>query len=632
MYYNCSLLIGGKAYSVTDDLKNWDDVTMTFKRGNYDGVIRTFSTKFSFANAAYSLIVGEYQKNYLSAKASIVFHKRNNSWLWDEIFRCSLDFGTLNYDGYTCEINAVDDSLASIIKAKRSTQYEYLVSNLKEVKPLKYEHLAMQNKVEWTLPANTDDETIKIATKNGTYALPLYVKASEISSKGVCEFLDASEPTDYFFKNVSGNSLTINVKMEFKIDVDRGVNNGAIAAVNFWFERKKDGVSEVIQREYYTANGTYNISIDRELKLANNEELLLNITTNSDTATVQTIHDVRISPTISYMYQGKGEVIDIIKPSTLLYNLLHSMVGEYISCNIAEDERINKTMLMAADSVRGLHDAKISTSYAKFCDWMSAEFGFVPVVEDKSVSFVHRDTLFKDNLALELGAALTGFDYTVNSGMIYSSVKVGYDKKDYDSVNGLDEFRFTTEYSTGTTLSDNTFNLISPYRADAYGIEFLVNKRGEDTTDNKSDKDIFMAAIGVQTGQYNWLDKSVSVEGVISPQTMFNAIYAATYMIEVNKRYIGAFCKKLTYTSSDGNSDVKVNGVSAKADINITDRLFSVGEVSIETENNTLPKDIGGYIQFEKNGKIYRCYLLDVDFGVNKNRSVKYKLIVKDIS
>ena len=51
-------------------------------------------------------------------------------------------------------------------------------------------------------------------------------------------------------------------------------------------------------------------------------------------------------------------------------------------------------------------------------------------------------------------------------------------------MNGRDEFRFTTEYTTGIDITDNVLELISPYRADVYGIEFLSQKRGQDTTDS----------------------------------------------------------------------------------------------------------------------------------------------------
>ena len=166
------------------------------------------------------------------------------------------------------------------------------------------------------------------------------------------------------------------------------------------------------------------------------------------------------------------------------------------------DERLDMAMIVPAESIRGLPNAKIYTSYTKFANWMSAEFGFVPVIGDEKVTFVHRDTLFQDTEIKDLQDSTSDLEYNVNAGLVYSGVKVGYDKQDYDSVNGRDEFRFTNEYTTGITLTDNVLELVSPYRADVYGMEFLAEKRGEDTTDSDSDNDIFFVGASLDGEKY----------------------------------------------------------------------------------------------------------------------------------
>ena len=87
------------------------------------------------------------------------------------------------------------------------------------------------------------------------------------------------------------------------------------------------------------------------------------------------------------------------------------------------------------------------------------------------------------------------------------------------------EFRFTTEYSTGITITDNVYELISPYRADAYGIEFLVQKRGKDTTDDESDNDVFFVGANLTGKEYKLIRTGWDVSGVLDPKTMFNSMY-----------------------------------------------------------------------------------------------------------
>ena len=280
---------------------------------------------------------------------------------------------------------------------------------------------------------------------------------------------------------------------------------------------------------------------------------------------------------------------------------------------------LERTYIMAAESARGLPKAKIYTSYKKFCEWMEAEFGYVPVINENTVTFMHRDKLFSSTVVKDLGTEINDYEFSVNDSLIYSSVKVGYDKQDYDSINGRDEFRFTNEFSTGLKLTDNTLSLISPYRADAYGIEFLVQKRGEDTTDNDSDNDVFFVECddSVPVDQPLPLYRPYTedqLSGLLSPDTMFNLNYSPRFMLEANKKYIGACTNLLKFASSDGNSDVSIDGVKETDDFSIPERLFTVSEVEIETSDIGVPNDLVGLISFENKGETITGYIKPVSY------------------
>lgn len=298
--------------------------------------------------------------------------------------------------------------------------------------------------------------------------------------------------------------------------------------------------------------------------------------------------------------------------------------------------KLERTYIMAAESARGLPKAKIYTSYKKFCGWMEAEFGYVPVISGNEVTFTHRDNLFANTVVNELGMEINDYELAVNDSLIYSSVKVGYDKQDYDSVNGRDEFRFTNEFSTGLKLTDNTLSLISPYRADAYGIEFLVQKRGEDTTDNDSDNDVFFVECdnSVPVDQPLLLYRPYSADqlsGLLSPDTMFNLNYSPRFMLEANKEYIGACTGMLKFASSNGNSDVSIDGVRETDDLLIPERLFTVGEVNIKTSDIDVPSDLTGLVRFTNQGEAITGYIKNLSLNIAKEKGSTYTLIVRDI-
>lgn len=645
MYYKCELVIGGCSYDVTDNLVNWDDVEMSFKRNDYDGVVRSFSTKFQFANGAYSLLLKQYTDNYLKSNASIVFYIRNNSWLWNEKFRCALDFSTFSYNGTTCEINAVDNSLASLIKAKKGTQYEYPVDELTENEPLYYDRLQMSNEIKWIIPSESEDNSI---SKNITidsksyYSIPLYLYGTpEITVKDIVEVGDVEEiktnldEIPVFFKNTSKKSINIHLKVKFHINFGNPTPSYGYPSCFFYLLKREESGNHANEFNLsMKENGLYTISIDKDITLKSGESLkmVFEVVREVEFPVTWTLYDMDTYLTITFYAKDIPVNIDLIKPLSLLNRLLKSINGEKegVTCEIVSgvDNRLNNTLIVAAESIRGIEDAKIYTSYTKFVKWMEAEFGFVPVVAENKVTFVHRDSLFQDVQIKDFTENSREFEYSVNSSLIYSSIKVGYDKQDYDSVNGRDEFHFTNEYLTGITLTDNVLDLISPYRADAYGIEFLAAKRGEDTTDSKSDNDIFFVGAELSGDKYELI--RIPISGVISPDTMFNAMYSQHHMIKANEKFIGAFTDRLEFASSEGNSDVVIDGVSEKADILISERSFTVGELSFETGDTEIPSDLSGYVVVTNGGKTYKGYLSNVSYNLGRSEAVKYTLIAKE--
>lgn len=656
--YKCELLVGGYAYDVTDDLSNWDDVKLSFKRDNYDGVIRSFSTKFQFAGSGYSLLKGEYRKTYIDASASIVFYTRNNSWTWNERFRCALDFSTFSDDGSIISINAVDDSLAALIKANKGTQYEYPVGELKEEKRLLYDRLQMHNQVNYTITGENEVESEAVihtyvdVPQKADYgsSIPLYIVTSDIQNKNVVEVYDEEQtddlrlpgttttptPPSTFFLKCIRSFTTVNIQFNMVI---RTIGGGGISSIRLYHYNGTNHNEllyvRITENNFYYTFATPDGGLD--VKMANGDLLYFFLDTTESTR-FDFAYPVADPRYINISFKGRDEslAIDVITPLSLLNRLLKSINGEkegiFGEITSGVDSRLDNTLIVAAESIRGLEKAKIYTSYTKFTKWMEAEFGFVPVINDNKVSFVHRDSLFTDVEIKDLADQWNDFTYSVNASLIYANVKAGYDKQDYDSVNGRDEFRFTNEYTTGHTLTDNVLDLISPYRADAYGIEFLAAKRGEDTTDSDSDNDIFFVGASVSGGEYKLIrGGNYLITGVISPESMFNVMYAPRFMIEANKKYIGVSASLLAFASSNGNSDIVINGVAETEDIPINESDFTIGEVSVETGDVDVPVDLKGYISLTHHGEVYKGYISKSDFNYGKSEAVKYTLIIKSI-
>lgn len=634
MYYKCELLTGGLSYSVTNDIKNWDEITATFKRGDYDGIVRSFSDKFEFVKGARTLLKNEYRNNYLNAGATIVISTRNNSWTWTERFRCALDFSTLSDNGYVLSMNAIDDSVASLIKAKRGTQYEYSVDVLKESVPLYYDGLQMKNKIEWIDGGVIDeeDENQKVVDlwiePYGDYIVPfpLYSFGEEIAVKNRCEFGDLSfdyykskEDVPYLFKAL----VDMNIHLKFKMQLYY------TSVAEILLVKYSEGVSTVIKRQVVSSEWEeYSFDDNIELKKDDYLKVYFPFTTLARERMF-----IKGFEGFSIDFESRIDPVelDVIKPSVLLNRLLKSMNGgkEGLEGVIVPsgEKRLDNAVLLAGESARKLPNARIYSSFTKFCQWMSAVYGYVYDINGKTVTFRPRKDYFTDVLVKRV-EDFNGYQMNVNASLIYSQVNVGYEKQDYDSVNGKDEFRFTNIYNTGTTMTDNRLELVSPYRADAYGIEFLTQKIGEDTTDNETDNNVFFVCAR-NNGENYILDRADVVEGVISPSTMFNAMYSPTSMISANEAYLAGFIASLQYASSEGNTSVVINGEAENRDMELSGGLFNVNELEIETSDIDLPESLNGYVEFEHHGEVRRGYIQSVDYHYTKTASAKLKLVEK---
>lgn len=660
------LIINGTPHVLGREcIKNWDEINISLKRNDFSGIIRSFSSKFEFTEYAYNLLLNEYRINYLNANAQIEVYTFDNNKSKKYLYGNYLDFGSLEYDDTTVYINTIDNSLATKIKAKKSTQFEYPVSELSENEPLFYDRLPMKSTAKWIITGDTvedkevsyirntfEDVNGSSAAYGSKYTYPLYLNGSpEIATKNIVEVADvekiyhapSSSSMQPLFTNIADEGIYVDINIHFKLYVSFSDIKNAVHGASFHLNAPF-GSSSGILKEITLVEGEndINISLPKVLVYGKslNGRIWCYVYVSRCTCTISQLFPVASDEnlTISFIAKDKSVLIDIIRPIVLLNRLLKSInddkegyVGEI---EYADDIRLSSTTIMAAESARGLEDAKIYTSFKKYSDWMEAVYGYIPEITNNKVIFKKRTSLFHS--VVQKRISYTGMDFMVkvDSSLIYSLLKVGYDKQDYDSINGRDEFHFTNEYDTGITITDKALELISPFRADPYGIEFLVSKRGEDTTDSKSDNDTFFVGASLKEDDkyYELLRDGYNVSGIISPSTMFNVMFSPRSFIEANKGYVASFFKLLRFASSSGNSDVVINDIAENADIELTDPLFSVNTLSITAADGGIPSDVNALVEIERNSLLYTCFINELKYKIERYDGVEYSLQIKNIS
>lgn len=309
-----------------------------------------------------------------------------------------------------------------------------------------------------------------------------------------------------------------------------------------------------------------------------------------------------------------------ITPQQLISKIVSSITGEQSTVTIAEDDAglLANTVLVPGEELRKIPDAKIYGTFQSFAEWMEAVFGYTYRIEGDELQFVHRSEAFVD----EVTKTVTTFrdvKFSIVDDLIYTEVDAGYSKKEYGEIDGRLEKNFTNYYSTGYALTDKKCSLISKYRADSYGIEFTARKSESETTDDKSDEDIFVL-------RYVTSDTT----GINNYQPAYNDSYNPAVCVDNNQGFIAVFgngkAVSLTMTSSDGNNTLE------DVDIDAGVALFTAAELEFYTDDMKMPDNLNALIEIEYDGFVYTGYIKESEARFGRTNGTVYTLIVKDIT
>ena len=807
-------------------VKNWDDIKCSYKRSDYSGVTRSFTSQFEFVGEAYYTLMSLYMRDGFNAQAKFSLYTITDTWQWVKQFSCVLDFSTIVWDNNVLKINCVDNNLAALIKANKSTKYEWKVGEeISTNDTMTFNRLPMKNSITYEFTGGETDEndgSLKVPPSENDRSYLGVVTDDEILVNGYLNWNEdqTTEADGYMVVAEKDVDIEVNVELtydrgwrsRYQWDTGRGVKTSMKCrlhvlhpdgtrtfVVQFFInsnEKKYTGTFEseealnkafpitsmsqipywaivndevwevhhygTIDRTYWenthldeSTYRHYSIAHKATVSLKKNDKLVLYTTSDNE------VHIYSSSIKFSWMATGNPVSMQCFKPVTIANAILRRIGEGSINASVAisdYDARLAKTFIVAAESVRGIPGAKIYTSFSEFVDWMATVFGYTYYLGDETKSglkyhqqalggvngtpygiddtpwmnvysepptaeqiyycswcgifaahadggkyhryfpgfenynhpgylrarmdtvftikrhdgekyvnknyyfvsdpstivnytpveyegdladiekpmqkvyFVHRSEIFNPNANVKHIKHVRDVQYTVESSTIYASVNIGYEKKDYETVNGRDEFNFNNTYTTGCSVTDKKLSLLSKYRADSYGFEFAAQKQGSDTTDTTSDNDVFFAYCKRLEDGTIVPDNSITIENAISA-SVFNGVFSPMACVQANAGYIGMQSANLhlKFASSDGNSEVVVDGIGISSDIDLSTPLITSGVVEFSTDDVDEPAGFDDIVEFESNGVVYRGFVLEAKFRYGKVEAADYKLIVKEI-
>lgn len=741
------LHIGEKSYELTSEcVRNWDQIVCAYSRKDFNGVVRSFSSKFEFVGKVYDILLSHYLESGMKSAATLRTMTMTDTWEWETQFEVPLDFSTISWDGVVLSISAVDNGLAALIAARKKTEYEFGIGN--DIIPdgvLSYDRVIMRNSVTHEIMGNTGtsdytDGSVALGAASKLKRLPVYIVGNaESYENSPVSFDDQTEDNNSSFLKVRNSQASVLLTIDITYDNKKTpsantiLNSAEIHLMQFdtrtgdnidsytdlgtvftyaesnWIGEDKQCVGcfssfEELQKAYPAPPQNVYAIIGKSNHKDDILEVYITPETNNEkvewlscsysvggrdnpyinSTSHRAIYSFRISNVapgtqFALMYKAdlkcnrpseelsfgikstiqttwtsraKTITIDAFRPQNVAQALLDKITGGTIETCISisdDDTRLEGIYILAAESIRGIEGAKLYTSFDNFCEWMQTVFGYTYYIDEEKdtesgiirqyVRFVHRKTLFAAITEVDIEHA-RDLTYSVDSSLIYSCIEVGYDKQDYDAEYGRDEWNFTTTYNTGIDVSDKKLSMISKYRADCYGLEFLAQKRLQDTTDDKSDHDVFFVFCtlteetdtegNISTKMI--LNRSVKIEGALS-DSVFNGEFSPRRCLLANADRICAMHSPLNleFASGSGNSSVVIDGTAENQNAEIKSSLFTVGQISFSTDNISIPKYNDALYSVSDNGITYIGYLSSLELRFARSEAAKYKLIVKEV-
>lgn len=220
-----TITIGATEHDVPEEcLANWDDISFSLSRTGYSGVMRSYSTQFVFVGIIRKRIWEYYLANGFNATGSIAVYVISNTHEWVKQFESPLDFSSIENEEGKLTINAIDNSLAALIKSMKGQKWQFPVSQF-ETSSVMIERMSFANCAKYDLPNPSNAAGIVDARLDNS--------ASTIISTEYVEPSDASSGYDgtseqRHFASIKGYGVTLNISVQATVRCYLNPHYGAV--------------------------------------------------------------------------------------------------------------------------------------------------------------------------------------------------------------------------------------------------------------------------------------------------------------------------------------------------------------------------------------------------------------------
>lgn len=689
---DATMRFGYEELDVTDGVMNIDELQISMSRDGASAVFVSseLPTRFARKSLGYDLLVTEFANRGIRAKISLKVYQRSPfakpTYVYTPVISAAVDFSSYKQYRNYVEVSCEDATLNQLILSNGSNDYDILVSDL-QTEGFTWPDLAIPQFGNMVL---SEEEMIIGFVLESALSSPSIVVGTTSRLPGTVEhevkgqnWVALVKPeAQYFFK--AAGSIAVNVVTTISATGRATVNKGYYDATGLPLSTLLDALdlSLLIHQTGDTDPRIRSITTKSEVKVLGSNYVVdfttvLNGTVNTTLSENDTLglliqsktlcaevpgagslltgFTAKIEPNSTFTVifpstyvSGIGNSLRAIKPQVLLQKFLDRMAdqpGRYkATINWRQDEATDyRLRLLAAESIAGYKTPYLHGNIKDFMNWMRV-MGYEYEITGNEIIYRPREQFYTADQMINLTAAKLN-DLTISpaTNVLYATVKVGYEKQDYndDYLDGL-EANALFQYGTGIDALEGDMDLTSPYRADAIGIQLLYRdpETGETESDQRDnpDEDIFVVVLN-KTGD-NTVYTAVTLEVFDQLSGTYlklpNALVSAPYIVRYNASVIGISTSRLTFASTTGNKDAKIEEVPINADITITEQLFKPVLYEFKAgAGKEFPVTTGllagcGAVAFTWQGQTLRGFVKDIIRDVVDSEAVTWQLYAID--
>ena len=488
----------------------WKDTLVKFGRSNiYLGLFREFTVPMRFTRDGAKILRYIFWNKGFEGVAYFAKHKLNKlvyPALYEKWFMGEPDFSKFKQrqSDNTVTINIMEGGLSKLLKASENTTFDIDIHGNPDRKTIYLDGVPFTNKVLWTV---YNGQQVPGAVIPDYSWLGMGIVSQEGTSQGIVVqdvtygSTGVFPNNDYCFWSIS---KYVTVRFVGKITgacVHSNPNGTANSNLILNAVRASDTTNTIYQTIAIPAGGPYkkgdpfSVDIDITFVVNPHERIYFRSASTPWTQNLFDIYGTEIEATYDVTFTPT--FCECLKPITLGEKLIEKLTkGKY---GLKSDflTGLDDILYTSGPALRKYEAASsIKTSLTDFFQELKLrgrkKYSVGLSIENDKIVIEELDYFFRQDVIMDLGI-VNDLEVNVAEDLEFNTIKIGYPNQNIDKVNGRDEFNITQQYTTPHTRIVKELSLISPFRADMYGVEVTrIELFGKDTTDNKADNDPFV--------------------------------------------------------------------------------------------------------------------------------------------